>query len=287
MPDKEDDLVQLSKDFLRQAIAEGNEKLRIELKTELIEDLTKTIEKTISDKLQSIQLNVSVLETTVESLKQTASDAYDIGSSNSNEISNIKTRLETLEVSSLQQSKHNEDLQAREVGYKKDIEELKRVVDDQINRNMRGNLVFFGLPETETETFGTKSLVADFIYTELYQKSSTISQESISGTIVRAHRGRRDPKHEKKGPRPIYVKFNRDDTAAVYLRQSIIRNVSKNGVRVKQQFTKALQERRDKALKTRRELFNQRSITKAFVEYPATLKAIYNNSTVYTVVKQF
>ena len=283
-----DETLRFSKDFLIQTITEGNKKLREELKVELIEDITKSIEQTISDKLQGIQNNITELNTTVHDLKKTANDAYETSVENEKKIEDVETRMRILEASSAQQTKDYEDLHQREAGYKKDITELKRVIDDQINRSMRGNLVFFGLKEEENENYSTKNLVGNFIFEQLYDETDNVTLKSILSSIVRAHRSKFNPHRDaNKGPRPIYVKFSRDDTANVYLKRSISREVSKTGVRVKQQYTKELQERVDNALKLRRELFSKKKITKAYVEYPATLKGIFINSTEYTTIQSF
>ena len=182
-------------------------------------------------------------------------------------------------------STRQEEFLQREIGYKKDIDEMKKVIDDQINRSMRGNLVFFGLAEEENDNFNSRDLVADFIFENLYVETDNITINTIHKSIVRAHRGKFRP--EKKGPRPIYVKFDRDDTAATYLRKSIASKL--DGVRVKPQFTKSLQERIDNALKLRRDLFTKKQVKKAYVEYPATLKAVLMNSTdnKYTTIQTF
>ncbi len=278
MGDNKEEMIQFSKDFLRETIAEEHKKLRLE------------IEKTITDKLDQISNTVSELNVTVTDLKKTANDAYEFSHANTEKINNIELRLQTLEETSAQQTKHTDELHHRQAGHKKDIDALKAVIDDQINRSMRCNLVFFGLKEDENanENYTTKSIVGEFIFNQLYEEEENVTMQGVLSTIVRAHRSKFNPNRDpKKGPRPIYVKFSRDDTAASYLKRSITAQVTKRGIRVKQQYTKELQERIDSALKVRRELFDKKKIKKAYVEYPATLKGILANSTEYTTIQVF
>ncbi len=288
MGDKENQMIQL-KQMLNETITAANEKLRRDLRVELVEDLTKKIEETIANKLSEIQCTLAPLKEDVENLKKTANDAYEFSTANTDKISSIELRLKELEDScasvSTTQTKHNED----HVGYKKDIDSMKKVIDDQINRSMRGNLIFFGLEEVENEMYSSKDIVSKFIFDRLYEETENITIQEIRATIVRAHRSKFRP--DRNGPRPIYAKFYRDDAAATYLKRSIQKKVSNNndGVRVKQQFTQELQVRMDKALKVRRELLEKKTITKGYVEYPATLKGIFANSPTdgYKVIQTF
>ncbi len=283
------ELLQLSKEYLIEAIATGNDKLRKDLKKELVDEITDSIEKSIETKFSCIKEDLTSLHLDIDGLKKTSSDAYEISTDNEKKIASLDERMQMLEESSSTQSTLQEEFLQREAGYKKDIDELKKNIDDQINRSMRGNLVFLGLPEDENENYNAKDVIANFIFENLYTEADNMHINTIHSSIVRAHRGKFHSDREKKGPRPIYAKFNRDNVAALYLRKSIVKQVSKTGIRVKQQFTKSLQERIDNALKHRRELIEKKLVKKAYVEYPATLKAIRANSTSneYTTIQTF
>ncbi len=281
-------MIQLSKQFLSQTIATANEKLRKDLKEELVDELTRKLEETIENKLSEIQTALVPLKEDIENLKKTANDAYETSSTNTDNISKIEVRLQKLEDSFTVQSRITDDLQHKEVNYKKDIDILKKTIDDQINRSMRGNLVFFGLEENENDDYNSKNIVANFIFENLYDETDNITLAHILGSIVRAHRSKFRPERDpKKGPRPVYVKFSRDDIAATYLKKCIVRKVTH--VRVKQQYTPELQARIDSALKLRRELFDTKKITKGYVEYPATLKGVLVSSPTkgYTTIQSF
>ena len=155
---------------------------------------------------------------------------------------------------------------------------------------MRCNLVFLGLEETETRgQVATKDIVSEFIFNNLHKETDNVTLQGIKQTIVRAHRGK-PTSGERKRPRAIYVKFNRDDTAAMVLQQSIKMKASSSGVSVRPQHTKSLQDRINNALVHRRQLLSQGSIVKAYVEYPATLKGVLSSSSnpnEYSVIKSF
>ena len=89
--------------------------------------------------------------------------------------------------------------------YEKRMSELEETIDDQINRNMRNNLVIKGIVEENNESWSsTKSLVCDVLSRHL-QMDNTLT----SNTIERAHRGGK--KHPKK-IRHIYMKlFSTED----------------------------------------------------------------------------
>ena len=122
---------------------------------------------------------------------------------------------------------------------------------------MRANLVFHRIPEIINEDAPdsdqytkVKHQVATYISEHL-----ELDKETVLNTIVRAHRSRQK-KHvlPRKTPRSIFVKFDRDDTAAMYLQKFIKINISKGRPEhfVEQQFTKELQERRNKHINKER-----------------------------------
>ena len=81
---------------------------------------------------------------------------------------------------------------------------------------MRANLVFTGLDELNSESYDTtKELLVKTISERL-----NVPSASVSSQVVRAHRGRFNSK-KKDGLRPIFVKFDREDTAQKYLQEII------------------------------------------------------------------
>ena len=123
----------------------------------------------------------------------------------------------------------------------------------------------------------------------LYDEHDNITLHTVHNTVVRAHRAKRNPSRDKKsGPRPIFVKFDRDDTAGNYLQKSIRREIGKGGgVRIKKQFTKKLQARIDEALQHRRRLITNKAVTKAYVDYPAVLKGMYTGTNELVTIQTY
>ena len=257
---------------------------------EKMESLNKDLQEKLEFKLNELDYRVGAISSELKGVGVTASAAYDTSDANLKSIGNLTTRVAELERRCNEQDKNNAEHKLREQSYKESIEQLQTSLDDQINRSMRSNLVFTGLNETEKRgEISTRDIVADFIFNKIYDESDTnITLNYVNNLIVRAHRGKYSG--ERSTPRPIFVKFSRDDVAAFLLWKSIEKKVSKNGCSVRPQHTKPLQERINKALAYRRELFDKKEVTKAFVEYPATLKGILSTSSdpdKYTVIKTF
>ena len=280
-------ILQMSKEVLEKtissAIAVGNRVLR--------EELTSAFEHTLANKLKDINDNLGTLNLVVNDLKKTANDAYEEATRNAERITKLEATVATLNENNNQLQKSNDELLQREVGYKKDIAEIGEALDDQSNRGMRGNLVFYGLNEEETEHYSSKDIISNYIFNHLYDQHDNITLQTVHNTVVRAHRAKRNPSRDprKNGPRPIFVKFDRDDTAANYLQKSIKREIGKGGggVRIKKQFTKKLQARIDEALQHRRHLLTTKAVTKAFVDYPAVLKGMYTGTHEFVTIQTF
>ena len=217
----------------------------------------------------------------------TASAAYDTSDSNLKSITELQNRVKTLDDTVPEYKQFRVELQEREKDYKGAIDNLEKQLDDQINRSMRCNLVFSGVKESEGQNRSTKDIVSDFIYDELYSQGDNITKEQVNRLIVRAHRSKYTG--ERQTPRPIFVKFSRDDIAAYLYSQSIKHRVTDRGYRVRPQHTKPLQDRISKALLHRRELLRDGTITKGYVEYPAVLKGVLKSakSHEYTTIKSF
>ena len=119
---------------------------------------------------------------------------------------------------------------------------------------MRGNLVFHSLKEEEDGNVTTKDLIANFLHLELGVQSPELAKRQI----IRAHRSRKSNNNNgrRNTPRPIYVKFARDDLADEHLnlKTSIQKRLTDQGLKVTKQFTKKLQGRINLALQRRREL---------------------------------
>jgi Fe-S-cluster formation regulator IscX/YfhJ len=246
--------------------------------------------------LKPINDNLVTLNNDVRDLKQTANDAYETSDSNVNSIQELQQTINELQTFKHDQEKWNEELAQREVGYKEDIAALKEnnaelveQLDDSINRGMRGNLVLFGVKETENEKFLTSDLVSHFIYQNVYKEDPSVTLIGMRNTIVRAHRSKHNPANDNKvKPRPIFVKFARDDYADAILDKSIKNETYKStGVKICPQYSRRTQGRRDQALIHRRKLFDNKEIVKGYVDYPAKLFVMYNGERKYTLLKEY
>jgi FtsZ-binding cell division protein ZapB len=278
-----------SQDFLKTTIENSHAKLRTELKADLLLELTKHIEETVDLKLKSALDDVATLKMEVNDLKKTASDAYDIANDNAKKVETLEQKVKELSESKDEQNRVNEDIVQQLKGCKEDNNKLEDQLDDQTNRLMRANIVLRGVPETETENELTIDVASRFLFEHIYKNTDGgITLHGVRLSIVRAHRSKFDPSREHKGPRPIFLKFLRDDYATNVLDLSIRMGVFKaTGVRVNQQFCKRVQVRRDEAMKLRRTLLRDKEIEKGHVDYPAKLFVKYHGNPKYTLLKEF
>ena len=114
------------------------------------------------------------------------------------------------------------------------------------------------------------------------------TQNDVIHDIVRAHR--RATKLGTNKTRPIFVKFAREDVA-----EGINKDLSGKKSKMKsgdffkctKQFTKALQDRRNEAMIKQRELLDENSIIKGFVEYPAKLIVMYAGHNKYSKYSEY
>ena len=153
-----------------------------------------------------------------------------------------------------------------------EVYKLQINLDDNINRSMRANLIFKGIPKDEAFNSykETKTVVSTFIKANL-----NIDEKSISDMIVRAHRNKGRPT-QNGHPHNIFVKFARDDFT-LKLHEDFT-DIARRDTNVKykcsQQLTSSLMERRNKAMLERKSLLQANTIKKGFVEYPATLQVM-------------
>ena len=285
----EADMIQLSKDFLMQTIAESHEKLRNELKKDITDELIKHLEVSIDAKLQPIKQDIATIQQDITDLKQTSNDAYDTSADNLNNLNALQRKVDNLEILCNEQQKFNEDNAQQGKSMAEEIERLEDYIDDQANRGMRENIVLRGISETETENATTVDVVSKFLFEQVYKQDPSVTLFGVRASIVRAHRSKFNPtRDQNKGPRPIFIKMVRDDYADVILRLSIKNGVYKStGVKVNPQFTPRLQKRVDEALKLRKDMLKQKEIVAGHVDYPAKLMVKFPNDQKYKLVKEF
>ena len=149
------------------------------------------------------------------------------------------------------------------VDLKQENTDLKNKIDDIINRNMRSNLVFTNVPETEGNQFdSTRQLLVNLI-------ERNLKEDSYKGFVVRAHRGK--PAVNGK-PRVIICKMARDDIAdEIDYKFANLGQQRINNIRCSKQFSPELQQRRNQALFERKKLKENNEISKGYIKYPAAL----------------
>ena len=267
--------------MIRQIMKEEHENLKA--------DLNSSIASYTKPFFDLYDKNFKNFEVYMQSVNQTASEALSTANKNKEDIRKLETSVENITnnpiASSLlptatttdpATSKRIDELEQRLATAEEDL-------DDMRNRSMRGNLVFHGLLEEEDNDVTTKDLIANFLHAELGAQSPEVAKRQL----VRAHRSRKKNNERRTNPRPIFVKFARDDLADEYLKTSIDKRLTNRGLKVTKQFTRKLQARINSALQRRRELVEAGEIVKGFVEYPAILKGQSRADQAYRTIEVF
>ena len=159
--------------------------------------------------------------------------------------------------------------------FKKECDTLKRDLDDQINRSMRTTLVFKGINEEENE----KAADTATILGQVIARHTDVKEEDARKMIERAHRGgkRQHVDGGKKVRRPIFVKIDNWQNSEL-LKSEFLKLKLRNKafvISVDQMYSPALTERRNEALKCRKELLSAGTIAKGHLVYPANLLVKY------------
>ena len=157
-------------------------------------------------------------------------------------------------------------------------DKLREDLDDQIDRGMRENIIFYGVAGTERKWDDTCEVLAKWLYTNVGGKT----QKEFDDAIQRAHRGPYNS--SKAGPRPIFAKIN--FRTAEVIRNKLKFNPVKNAG-FSDQFSDTTTARRNEALVFRKELKAKNPNSKAFISYPAVVKLQKAGEEDYTVVKSF
>ena len=93
--------------------------------TKQIDSVKNEIYEKYDAKIGALEQAISKLENKTDDVGETASHSFDIATTNTNDILNLKMDILNL---------------------KKNNKDLKEKLDDNINRSMRSNLVFFNVP---------------------------------------------------------------------------------------------------------------------------------------------
>ena len=148
----------------------------------------------------------------------------------------------------------------------KQVKDLKEALDDQVNRNCRQTMVFWGVPENQGEN--TTTVLADVLAKATKTKRPTVLQY-----LDRVHRGKLSEKYPNN-PRPIYAKFTTWKHAQNYNQNLIkynqnIKNDDERKVFVDQLYSNEISKRRKIAREEIKTLKAQEKNLKCFIKYPA------------------
>ena len=165
------------------------------------------------------------------------------------------------------------------VDLKQENTDLKNKIDDIINRNMRANLVFTNVPETEGNHFdSTRQLLVSLI-------EHNLKEDTYKGFVVRAHRGK--PAVNGK-PRVIICKMARDDIAdEIDYKFANLGQQRINNIHCPKQFSPELQQRGNQAPFERKKLKEKNEISKGYIKYPATLMVCKPNGKTFMKHKTY
>ena len=161
-----------------------------------------------------------------------------------------------------------------------EIEELKKQLDDQTNRNLRNTLIIKGVPQETSEISWDDTIKV--LSTTLNKHCNRLSVDYIEESIERAHRGKpyqnddTNQHHAYQTHSAIFVKFHSWQDADRILKCVISENKSKKNkggkeLRIMQMFSPALTARRNEALKLRKQLLLEGENKEYKLSYPAKL----------------
>ena len=270
------DLKDLSS-MIRQIMKEEHENLKV--------DLNNAIAAYTKPFFDIYDKNFKSFDVCIQSVTQTANEALTTANQNKEVIKTLETSVEKIINTPTTAVQPDASTANRIDELEKRLAAAEDELDDVRNRSMRGNLVFHGLEEEEDGNLTTKELIATFLHVELGAQSPELAKRQL----IRAHRSRKSNNNNERRntPRPIYVKFARDDLADEYLKTSIQKRLTDRGLKVTKQFTKKLQGRINLALQRRRQLVEAGEIVKGFVEYPAILKGLSRTDQAYRTIEVF
>lgn len=143
----------------------------------------------LHEKFKNLETKVTTIEQRVDEVEKACTFISEKHDENTDELKQARTQVKNLE-------KSCKALEENIKSLKNDNTELKSTVTDLQSRSMRENLLFYGIPEIQTED--CELLVKQFCHDKLGVDASTMAFD-------RVHRvGGRDVKK----PRPIVAKFH-------------------------------------------------------------------------------
>ena len=195
-------------------------------------------------------------------------------------LTDIDAKITTLTATSGEHTTNINSNTDRITQLENELKTLRDDLDDQVNRGMRNNIIIKGLPGKEDSAETKRKVVKILDELDNCQEGRTYLHE-----IERAHRmgdGEKDGRH-------IVVRVYNSELVKHFCKKARLLRMNDDSYKLnlEQQFSPTLTDRRNTAMLKRRELFEQRKITKGFVNYPAKLIVMYPGDTTYKVHEKF
>ena len=233
-----------------------------------LENIQELLEKQKKDIISEIK---SDLNEKIKLLEERVGESDKFISNNKNNIAELSERIAVMELAMKDQ--------------KNIIDNQMKQIEDQTNRSLRNTLILRNLPEETTEKSWdqTKRNLCDHLGYYL-----NMDTRHVANMIERCHRST----HSKENRvRPIYIRFfDWNDAQFVLNTISKLKSKDKNiTFKIDQMYTNSVMERRNLALKARKELIQdpENSIIQGYLAYPAKLMVKEENGTKFTFYKAY
>ena len=229
----------------------------------------------IGNQLNTIKLSIETNTTGISNQAVKLRDFENIQIQNGQKIKSLEDEISGLKLTSSVEP----DLQSLQ----SEVQSLKNALDDQVNRNCRQTLVFWGVPEAPDEgNDKTTTILADVL-----AKASNTVTENVRIHLDRVHRGRKSNNDGK--PRPIFAKFTTWRDAQDYKQHIIESNRKKKdappSIFVDQLYSSEVSRRRKLARDERKKPKENDSSLKCYIKYPAKLMIKIDSK--YVLHKEF
>ena len=161
------------------------------------------------------------------------------------------------------------------------IRQLEELVEERTNRQLRKTLVIKGISESDQEKtwYDVETRLS-----HVFSETLDISPEIARGLIDRCHRGG-NPQYYKSinKPRPIFAAMHSWKVCEDLLWKAR----KKKNCYIDYKFGPITTRRRNLALKKRRELLDNGTVTQAHIAYPARLMGKSKNEKKYRLIEDF
>ena len=166
-------------------------------------------------------------------------------------------------------------------GIEERIIQLEELVEERTNRQLRKTLVIKGISESDQEKtwFDVETRLS-----QVFAETLDISPDIAKGLIDRCHRGGNPQYYRSIGkPRPIFAAMHSWKVCEDLLWKAR----KKRNCFIDYKFGPLTTRRRNLALKKRRELLNNGTVTQAHVAYPARLMGKSKDDKRYRLLEDF